>query len=85
MKSHVLFSGENKKNISKCRLLKILSRVLSKALMFAIFWNNRHYETRESLKANKYSKMKPMISLFPSSKIKSLIVHRFNHMYQMIL
>ena len=29
MKCQILFSGENKKNISKCRLLKILPRVLS--------------------------------------------------------
>ena len=29
MKCHVLFSEKNKKNISKCRLLKILPRVLS--------------------------------------------------------
>ena len=29
MKCHILFFGKNKKNISKCRLLKILPRVLS--------------------------------------------------------
>ena len=29
MKCQILFSGENKKNISKCLLLKILPRVLS--------------------------------------------------------
>ena len=29
MKCQILFSGKNKKNISVCRLLKILSRVLS--------------------------------------------------------
>ena len=29
MKCHIMFSGKNKKNISKYRLLKILSRVLS--------------------------------------------------------
>ena len=29
MKCQILFSGKNKKNISKCRLLKILLRVLS--------------------------------------------------------
>ena len=29
MKCHILFSEKNKKNISKCRLLKILPRVLS--------------------------------------------------------
>ena len=29
MKCHILFSGKNKKNISKCGLLKILPRVLS--------------------------------------------------------
>ena len=29
MKCHILFSGKNKKNISKCRQLKILPRVLS--------------------------------------------------------
>ena len=29
MTCHILFSGKNKKNISKCRLLKILPRVLS--------------------------------------------------------
>ena len=29
MKCQILFTGKNKKNISKCRLLKILPRVLS--------------------------------------------------------
>ena len=29
MKCQILFSGKNKKNISKCRLLKFLPRVLS--------------------------------------------------------
>ena len=29
MKGQILFSEKNKKNISKCRLLKILPRVLS--------------------------------------------------------
>ena len=29
MKCHILFFEKNKKNISKCRLLKILPRVLS--------------------------------------------------------
>ena len=29
MQCQILFSGKNKKNISKCRLLKILPRVLS--------------------------------------------------------
>ena len=29
MKCHILFPGKNKKNISKCCLLKILPRVLS--------------------------------------------------------
>ena len=34
MKCQILFSGKNKKNISKCRLLKILPRVLSAKLLF---------------------------------------------------
>ena len=34
MKCHILFSGKNKKNISKCRLLKILPRVLSVKMLF---------------------------------------------------
>ena len=35
MKCQILFSGKNKKNISKCRLLKILPRVLSvKVLLY---------------------------------------------------
>ena len=29
LKCQILFTGKNKKNISKCRLLKILPRVLS--------------------------------------------------------
>ena len=29
MKCHILFFGKNKKNISKCRLLKIVPRVLT--------------------------------------------------------
>ena len=37
MKCQILFSGKNKKNISKCRLLKILPRVLSVKLTG--WWN----------------------------------------------
>ena len=38
MKCQILFSGKNKKNISKCRLLKILPRVLSvKSIHFNVF------------------------------------------------
>ena len=33
MKCQILFSGKNKKNISKCRLLNILPRVLSVKLL----------------------------------------------------
>ena len=36
MKCQILFSGKNKKNISKCRLLKILPRVLSVKQMFFV-------------------------------------------------
>ena len=38
MKCQILFSGKNKKNISKCRLLKILPRVLSVKLEFAFYY-----------------------------------------------
>ena len=41
MKCQILFSGKNKKNISKCRLLKILPRVLSVnyiCLSFPLCW-----------------------------------------------
>ena len=37
MKCHILFSEKNKKNISKCRLLKILPRVLSVKNCAALF------------------------------------------------
>ena len=37
MKCQILFSGKNKKNISKCRLLKILPRVLSVKRMLSLF------------------------------------------------
>ena len=49
MKCQILFSEKNKKNISKCRLLKILPRVLSvkyynfilkKKDMFNVFWHS---------------------------------------------
>ena len=40
MKCQILFSGKNKKNISKCRLLKILPRVLS---VKQESWWNRFY------------------------------------------
>ena len=36
MQCQILFSGKNKKNISKCRLLKILPRVLSVKALFKI-------------------------------------------------
>ena len=47
MQCQILFSGKNKKNISKCRLLKILPRVLSVKrvspawkVMASIFWDS---------------------------------------------
>ena len=36
MKCHILFSEKNKKNISKCRLLKILPRVLSVNVLYIL-------------------------------------------------
>ena len=36
MKCQILFSGKNKKNISKCRLLKILPRGLSVKVNYTI-------------------------------------------------
>ena len=38
MKCQNLFSGKNKKNISKCRLLKILPRVLSVKVNIPAKW-----------------------------------------------
>ena len=44
MKCQNLFSGKNKKNISKCRLLKILPRVLSvKSLMLGKIFSRQHF------------------------------------------
>ena len=40
MKCHILFSEKNKKNISKCRLLKILPRVLSVNGQGGVFCDN---------------------------------------------
>ena len=40
MKCHILFSEKNKKNISKCRLLKILPRVLSVKYIVEQFLHN---------------------------------------------
>ena len=49
MKCHILFSEKNKKNISKCRLLKILPRVLS-VKQISHFYNRfdvtRNFELR---------------------------------------
>ena len=42
MECHILFSGKNKKNISKYRLLKILPRVLS-VKDFSIFSSGSHF------------------------------------------
>ena len=45
MKCQILFSGKFKKNISKCRLLKILPRVLSvKALHEVAMPSQKHAE-----------------------------------------
>ena len=43
MKCHILFSEKNKKNISKCRLLKILPRVLS--VKYAQIFLNENWHT----------------------------------------
>ena len=49
MKCQILFIGKNKKNISKCRLLKILPRVLSvKAIVDAAQWKiNDKWQTTD--------------------------------------
>ena len=44
MKCQILFSGKNKNNISKCRLLKILPRVLS------VKSKNREYKGNLNIK-----------------------------------
>ena len=41
MKCHILFSEKNKKNISKCLLLKILPRVLSVKIVLNLKLHNR--------------------------------------------
>ena len=54
MKCHILFSEKNKKNISKCRLLKILPRVLSvksdivRVHILSFPWNQRFDKNSQS-------------------------------------
>ena len=48
MKCQILFSGKNKKNISKCRLLKILPRVLSVKMSSDYLFNIRLKQTTET-------------------------------------
>ena len=43
MKCQILFSGKNKKNILKCRLLQILPRVLSVKAPVITAANNIHF------------------------------------------
>ena len=43
MQCQILFSGKNKKNISKCRLLKILPRVLSVKNYATLQWYDAGY------------------------------------------
>ena len=43
MKCQNLFSGRNKKNISVCRLRKILSRVLSVKSQFYVYSRLKHF------------------------------------------
>ena len=57
MKCHILFSGKNNKNISKCHLLKILPRVLSlktvvllDAMLFCDFQIMSHKPKAETLR-----------------------------------
>ena len=56
MKCQILFSGKNKKNISKCRLLKILPRVLSVNRLYLVWLalNNLIYKWK-SVSAVLYS------------------------------
>ena len=50
MKCHILFSEKNKKNISKCHLLKILPRVLSfKALQDKVVYPCFHGLSTDTL------------------------------------
>ena len=46
MKCQILFSGKNKKNISKCRLLKILPRLLIVKDMSKLLTINQIQECR---------------------------------------
>ena len=48
MKCQILFSGKNKKNISKCLLLKILPRVLSVKMIGYTWRFTRHFFRRET-------------------------------------
>ena len=43
MKCQILFSGKNKKNILKCRLLQILPRVLSVKDDLVFYVSFKHY------------------------------------------
>ena len=43
MKCQILFSGNDKKNVSICRLLKVLPRVLSIKAMIKSTLNNSKY------------------------------------------
>ena len=53
MKCQILFSGENKENISKCRPLKILPRVLSVKQNEVICWVSLLYEPADDNTYNK--------------------------------
>ena len=59
MKCQILFSGKNKKNISKCRLLKILPRVLSVKLYYIPAYNlfdlRMHISSRKQRKISSVS------------------------------
>ena len=66
MKCHILFSGKNKKNISKCRLLKILPRVLS-VKRSSVGWSTcrseRHWDNKYIINVNLYLSVSPSVSL----------------------
>ena len=56
MKCQILFSGKNKKNISKCHLLKILPRVLSvnrskRAIEWIRLWNWEEVQQEDNVKS----------------------------------
>ena len=85
MKCHILFSEKNKKNISKCRLLKILPRVLSVSVLY--FLTSQFFISQTTAVSNQ-TLFSPILGVclgldFGITQLKNIFIKKYNYHHKM--